>query len=130
WDLEQAKLRRAGKPPVFAGEIACVTGAASGIGKACVDALLKRGAAVVGLDVDQQVTTSSGTRADYLGLKCDVTSPSARNDAVEQALRRFGGLDMLILNARVFPAGTPIESLGDDEWRRIFAVNVDANLAL
>jgi len=36
WDLEQAKLRRACKPPVFAGEIACVTGAASGIGKACV----------------------------------------------------------------------------------------------
>src|SRR3984893_9713226 len=56
WDLEQAKLRRAGPPPLFAGEIACVTGAASGIGKACVDSLLKRGAAVVGLDIDPQVT--------------------------------------------------------------------------
>jgi rhamnose utilization protein RhaD (predicted bifunctional aldolase and dehydrogenase)/NAD(P)-dependent dehydrogenase (short-subunit alcohol dehydrogenase family) len=130
WDLEQAKLRRAGKPSVFAGEIACVTGAASGIGKACVDALLKRGAAVVGLDLDDQVTTSSGTRADYLGVKCDVTSSSAINDALEQAVRRFGGMDMLILNAGVFPAGAPIESLGDDEWRRVFAVNVDANLAL
>jgi rhamnose utilization protein RhaD (predicted bifunctional aldolase and dehydrogenase) len=54
WDLEQAKLRRAGAPPMFAGEIACVTGAASGIGKACVDALLKRGAAVVGLDIAEQ----------------------------------------------------------------------------
>ena len=48
WDLEQAKLRRAGLPPVFGGEIALVTGAASGIGRACVEALLKRGAAVVG----------------------------------------------------------------------------------
>ena len=46
WDLEQAKLRRVGAPPMFAGEIACVTGAASGIGKACVEALLKRGATV------------------------------------------------------------------------------------
>ena len=53
WDLEQAKLRKAGKPPVFTGEVALVTGAASGIGKACVDALLARGAAVVGLDVER-----------------------------------------------------------------------------
>jgi NAD(P)-dependent dehydrogenase (short-subunit alcohol dehydrogenase family) len=37
---------------------------------------------------------------------------------------------MLILNAGVFPAGTPIESLDAAEWRRVFAVNVDANLAL
>ena len=41
---------KAGAPPVFAGEVALVTGAASGIGKACAEAFLKRGAAVVGLD--------------------------------------------------------------------------------
>jgi NAD(P)-dependent dehydrogenase (short-subunit alcohol dehydrogenase family) len=37
---------------------------------------------------------------------------------------------MLILNAGVFPAGTPIEKLGLEEWRRVFSVNLDANLAL
>ena len=42
WDLEQAKLRKAGATPAFSGEVALVTGAASGIGKACVEALLKR----------------------------------------------------------------------------------------
>lgn len=126
WDLEQAKLRRAGRPPVFAGEIACVTGSASGIGKACVDVFLKRGAAVVGLDVD----APPEERADYLSLKCDVTSGEAIADALEMAVRRFGGLDMLILNAGMFPAGTPIESLDAAEWRRVFAVNLDANLTL
>jgi rhamnose utilization protein RhaD (predicted bifunctional aldolase and dehydrogenase)/NAD(P)-dependent dehydrogenase (short-subunit alcohol dehydrogenase family) len=126
WDLEQAKLRRAGKPQMFAGEIACVTGAASGIGKACVEALLKRGAAVVGLDVAEQ----RGNRPDYLGLQCDVTSEEAIADALEKAVRSFGGLDMLILNAGIFPAGTPIESLDAAEWRRVFSVNLDANLTL
>jgi NAD(P)-dependent dehydrogenase (short-subunit alcohol dehydrogenase family) len=127
WDLEQAKLRRAGKPPMFAGEIACVTGAASGIGKACVEALRKRGAAVVGLDVDAGVTKND---ADYLSLQCDVTSEEAIREVLEQTMRAFGGLDMLILNAGIFPAGTPIESLESAEWRCVFSVNVDANVTL
>jgi NAD(P)-dependent dehydrogenase (short-subunit alcohol dehydrogenase family) len=130
WDLEQAKLRRAGTPPAFSGEIACVTGAASGIGKACVEALLRRGAAVIGLDVDPDVTKGSGARPDYLGLQCDVTSEEAVAAALEVGVRTFGGLDMLILNAGVFPAGAPIESLQNAEWRRVFEVNVDANLTL
>jgi rhamnose utilization protein RhaD (predicted bifunctional aldolase and dehydrogenase)/NAD(P)-dependent dehydrogenase (short-subunit alcohol dehydrogenase family) len=126
WDLEQAKLRRAGKPAMFAGEIACVTGAASGIGKACVESLLKRGAAVVGLDLEPQ----GSERVDYLGLECDVTSEEAIADALEKTVRHFGGLDMLILNAGIFPAGTPIESLDAAQWRGVFAVNLDANLTL
>jgi Dehydrogenases with different specificities (related to short-chain alcohol dehydrogenases) len=107
-----------------------VTGAASGIGKACVEALLKRGAAVVALDIDECVTTAAGRRSDYLGLQCDVTSKDAVADALEKAVRQFGGLDMLILNAGIFPAGTPIESLDAEQWRRVFAVNLDANLTL
>lgn len=129
WDLEQAKLRRAGNPAVFAGEVACVTGAASGIGKACVEALLKRGAAVVGIDLDPAIEKVAA-RPGYLGLQCDVTSEKAIGAALETALRAYGGLDILILNAGLFPAGTPIESLDGAEWRRVFAVNLDANLTL
>jgi rhamnose utilization protein RhaD (predicted bifunctional aldolase and dehydrogenase)/NAD(P)-dependent dehydrogenase (short-subunit alcohol dehydrogenase family) len=130
WDLEQAKLRRAGKPPIFAGEIALVTGAASGIGKACVDALLKRGAAVIALDVDPRVATRAGPRPDFLGLPCDVTSEEAVTAALERGVRAFGGLDMLILNAGVFPGSEPIATLRPNEWRRVFEVNLDANLTL
>ena len=130
WDLEQAKLRRAGMPPVFGGEIALVTGAASGIGRACVEALLKRGAAVVGLDLDPNIATWAGSRPDYLGLHCDVTSEEAVANALEAGVRAYGGLDMLILNAGVFPAGTPIEKLGTKEWRTVLSVNLDANLTL
>ena len=126
WDLEQAKLRRAGTPPIFAGEIALVTGAASGIGKACVDALRKRGAAVAGLDRDPSVAGA----AEFLGLQCDVTSEQAVANALETSVRAYGGLDMLILNAGVFPAGKPIVELQQEEWRRVFDVNLDANLSL
>lgn len=129
WDLEQAKLRRAGAPPVFAGEIALVTGAASGIGKACVEALLKRGAAVVGLDINPKVA-GIAARPAYLGLQCDITSEEAVGAALEAGVRAFGGMDIVILNAGIFPAGTPIESLASSEWRRVFDINVDANLML
>ncbi len=128
WDLEQAKLGKA-VAPVFAGEVALVTGAASGIGKACVQSLLARGAAVVGLDLDRAVA-SLHKRADYAGIRCDVTDTAALERALEQGVRAFGGLDMLVLNAGIFPGGTRIEALADAEWSRVMRVNLDANLAL
>jgi rhamnose utilization protein RhaD (predicted bifunctional aldolase and dehydrogenase)/NAD(P)-dependent dehydrogenase (short-subunit alcohol dehydrogenase family) len=129
WDLEQAKLKKAGKPPVFTGEVVLVTGAASGIGKACVQSFLSRGAAVVGLDLSGEVE-SAPSRPDYLGVTCDVTSSDALRAALDSAVRRFGGIDMIVLNAGVFPGGRRIDSLGDDEWRRVMSVNLDANAAL
>ena len=129
WDLEQAKLRRAGKPRAFAGEVALVTGAASGIGKACVEALLARGAAVVGLDIQPEVVTLH-RRADYLGVACDLTSGHAVEHALVHAANAFGGVDLLVLNAGIFPGSCRIEGLADDVWRKVMAVNLDANLAL
>ena len=129
WDLEQAKLKKAGAPPVYAGEVALVTGAASGIGKACVEALLKRGAAVIGLDINPEIT-GLATRPDFLGLRCDVTSDQEVADALEAGVRAFGGFDMLVLNAGIFPGGKRIDSLPSDEWRRVMQINLDANLGL
>ncbi len=129
WDLEQAKLKKSGKAAVFAGEVVLVTGAASGIGKACVQSFLARGAAVIGLDINVAVE-SLYTRADYLGLVCDVTDNAQLTTALERGVRAFGGLDMLVLNAGVFPPGTRIESLLDTEWERVMRINLDANLSL
>ncbi|HIK33164.1 MAG TPA: bifunctional aldolase/short-chain dehydrogenase [Oscillatoriales cyanobacterium M59_W2019_021] len=129
WDLEQAKLRQGGKPPAFTGEVALVTGAASGIGKACVESLLKRGAAVIGLDINPQIETLQ-SRPDFCGIACDVTNESAIVAALERGIQKFGGVDLLILNAGIFPAGCPISKLGSDEWRKVMSINLDANLVL
>lgn len=130
WDLEQAKLRRGSSTPMFAGEIALVTGAASGIGKATVEALLRRGAAVIGLDLNEGVCRMLGERADFLGIQCDVTRAQDLDRALDAGVTTFGGLDMLVLNAGIFGASRRIDALGIEEWRQVMDVNLDANLQL
>jgi NAD(P)-dependent dehydrogenase (short-subunit alcohol dehydrogenase family) len=109
--------------------VALVTGAASGIGKACVASLLARGAAVVGLDVSPAVPALH-RRRDYLGMTCDLTNETEISRSLEQAVRTFGGLDMLILNAGIFPASAPVSALSSELWRKTMSINLDANLVL
>lgn len=124
WAPERAKLAGLGEAPL-AGRVALVTGAASGIGRASARALLDQGAAVVGLDL-----SPSELPGDYIGLVGDATARKRLADAVAQAARRFGGLDILVSNVGFFAAGTPIAELSDEAWRRALAVNVDSHLAL
>lgn len=127
WDLEQAKLHRSGRPPMYAGEVALVTGAASGIGKACVEALCARGAAVAALDVNPAIE-GMFHRNDVRGIVCDVADRAQVANALDRAVDAFGGVDMLILNAGVFPGGRRIAELEDAEWQRVLGINLDANL--
>ena len=129
WELEQAKLRKPGRPPVFQGEVVLVTGGASGIGRACVDEFLQAGAAVVALDISASVCELY-QRADYLGIVCDVTDEAHILRAIEQAVVRFGGIDMLVLNAGMFPAGCNVAQLATEQWRQVMALNLDANMVL
>ena len=128
WELEQAKLARRATPPPLTGEVALVTGAASGIGAAVVAALEAAGAAVVGLDLDPGVSASE--RTSFLGIECDVTDDRALDAALDRTVERFGGLDLVVCNAGTFPPSMPIDTLSSDEWRRVMAVNVDANVSV
>lgn len=129
WDLEQAKLNSNSAPLEFQGEVALVTGAASGIGKACAEALLERGAAVIGLDLNPDVARSFPSPA-FLGLACDITDTDAVIASLERGVSAFGGLDMLILNAGIFPKSARIADLEQEVWSKAMRVNVDANLTL
>ena len=129
WTLEQAKLRRVDRAPPFAGEAVLVTGAASGIGRACVEAFLRRGAAVVALDLNPDIA-QMWDRPEVLGLRCDLTDVTRVDASLDAAVRRFGGLDMLVLNAGVFPGSQPLERVAPETWRKTMALNVEANLEL
>lgn len=111
------------------GKVALVTGAASGIGRACVESFLARGAAVVGFDVDPKIAGLL-PRTDFLGIRCDVTVEEDLRAALAAAVDAFGGLDILVLNAGIFPATRKIADLTLEEWRRVMGINLDANLVL
>ncbi|WP_416905129.1 bifunctional aldolase/short-chain dehydrogenase [Micromonospora echinospora] len=124
WELEQAKLRRGGALPEFAGEVAVVTGAASGIGRACAEALQARGACVVALDRDPSVTEGDGVAR--LGLQVDVTDRAAVDAALDRAVERFGGVDIVVAAAGIFPASQEIAGLDPETWHRTMAVNTES----
>ena len=127
WDLEQAKLLKNQNSLAFEGEVVLITGAASGIGKACVESFLLRGSAVIALDLDPSIETINNHK-NYLGLICDVTNENTLEELIEKGVQYFGGLDMVVLNAGMFPKGKKVSELPSHEWRNIFSVNLDANL--
>jgi rhamnose utilization protein RhaD (predicted bifunctional aldolase and dehydrogenase)/NAD(P)-dependent dehydrogenase (short-subunit alcohol dehydrogenase family) len=127
WSLEQAKLGGSKSAAPLQGEVAFVTGAASGIGLACVDVLREHGAAVVGVDRDPAVTQVRGG-PDYLGVVADVTDPSALDAAVAAAVRAYGGIDVVVPNAGVFAIGDSLHALDAKTWRLAMTVNADATL--
>jgi rhamnose utilization protein RhaD (predicted bifunctional aldolase and dehydrogenase)/NAD(P)-dependent dehydrogenase (short-subunit alcohol dehydrogenase family) len=129
WELEQAKLRKSGAKPPFRGEVAVVTGAASGIGKACVQAFLRRGAAVAGLDRTPAIE-NAWRQPDFLGATVDLTDPTALGEALDRTVRTFGGVDMVVLNAGIFPSSQPLQEVTAQTWQETMSVNVEAPLRI
>jgi rhamnose utilization protein RhaD (predicted bifunctional aldolase and dehydrogenase)/NAD(P)-dependent dehydrogenase (short-subunit alcohol dehydrogenase family) len=130
FDLEQwapqcAKFTRRDPASPDAGRIVLVTGAASGIGRACAEAYLDRGATVVGWDVSDPVRTMFDSER-WLGQVVDVTHPDMQAGAIAEAVDRFGGIDVLVPAAGVFPAAMHLDVLDTAMWDRTMAINVSS----
>src|SRR3954454_16543905 len=96
---------------------ALVTGGASGIGLAVAEALRAGGAQVAVLDL------AADGPPGFTYVRADVTDDTAVRGAVDEAVAALGGLDVLVNNAGIGAQGT-VEGNDDDEWRRVFDVNV------
>ena len=123
WELEQMKLKKNSNSKQMQGKIALVTGAASGIGKACVEKLVEEGAVVAAIDINPSISTIFNMK-NVLGLVCDVTNTTELENAIKQTVTHFGGLDMLVANAGIFPESNSIANMNMDTWNKSIAINL------
>ena len=114
WSLEQAKLNSAAEKPL-ARRIAVVTGGASGIGAATVQAFAKEGAEVV--VVDRDVSKVKG-----FAIACDVTDPAQVRAAFDKIAATYGGVDFVVSNAGAAWQGK-IGEVDDATLRKSFELN-------
>jgi len=126
WELEQAKLNKTTQAASLQGKVALVSGAASGIGKACVESLVAQGAVVAALDIDPAIKSLFNTPS-VLGLRCDVTDSSQLHVALQTLLTNFGGLDILVSNAGTFPLSASIADLDSANWDKSIAINLSSH---
>ena len=108
----------------LAGRLAVVTGAGQGIGREIAAALAEAGATVV--VADRNAATGAAAAAELGGafVELDVTDSAAVRTVVDAILAEHGRIDVLVNNAGIV-RNTPAEDVGDQEWRDIFAINVD-----
>jgi rhamnulose-1-phosphate aldolase/alcohol dehydrogenase len=129
WPLELAKLKQPERE--LSRQVALVTGAAGGIGRAIAARLAAEGAHVVLMDVNGPAVEDA---AAAIGDACkdphrvqavtaDVTRAGETAAAINQAVLDFGGLDILVANAGFVEAG-PIDEISEQAWDRHFEVNV------
>lgn len=108
------------------GKVALITGGAQGIGLETARALKARGARVVVVDLDPDSTDAAAAQlgGEALGIAADVTDHSAIGGAVEHAVERFGGLDVVMANAGIAPKPSTTRAMAVDEFERVVEVNL------
>jgi 3-oxoacyl-[acyl-carrier protein] reductase len=108
------------------GKVALITGAGSGFGLGIAETFAREGAKVVLVDINEAAARTAAERIgpSALGLAADVSRAADVNAAVEQTISAFGKLDVVVNNAGISHRNRPMLEVEEDEFDRIFAVNV------
>ena len=107
-------------------KITIVTGGGSGFGEGIARKFIAEGAKVLIADRDEAAAQRVASALGCEAIRADVTIAADVKAMVEAAVTRFGGLDILVNNAGMGHLPQPLESLSEDEFDRILAVNVKA----
>jgi len=111
------------------GKVAVITGAASGIGRATALRFAAEGAAVVVGDISPEgaaavVKEIEGKGGRAASRKVDVANSAEVDALIDEAVQRFGRIDILMNNAAA-PHGAPVSSTTNEDWRRVMSVTLD-----
>jgi NAD(P)-dependent dehydrogenase (short-subunit alcohol dehydrogenase family) len=116
----------------FAGTVAAVTGAASGIGRACAIAFAQEGADIVVSDIDEAGAKTVAAEIEALGRKATVVRTDVANeqeviDLVDASIAWQGRCDLFMSNAGIGVGGAP-HLVPQEEWDRILAINLHSHI--
>jgi len=137
WALEEAKLQRMSPEAEFSRKIALILGGASGIGREVALLLARKGAHVVVADFDQpgakRVADEAGAIASpefvaHAGV--DLSSSASLAEAATFTISQFGGIDVVVNTAAIYPVAGTDGELADAQWAQTFLVNVTGNYLL
>lgn len=134
WALEEAKLQRMPAEAEFSRKIALVVGGASGIGREVALLLAKKGAHVVVADFDEAgaegVAAEIGKISDsefVAHTQIDLGSADSLVAGIKFVVAKFGGIDVIINTAAIYPVPDPDGELKLEQWAKTLHVNVTGN---
>jgi rhamnose utilization protein RhaD (predicted bifunctional aldolase and dehydrogenase)/NAD(P)-dependent dehydrogenase (short-subunit alcohol dehydrogenase family) len=137
WALEEAKLQRMPPEAEFSRKIALVVGGASGIGREVALLLARRGAQIVIADFDEpsannvaQEASKLSTSESIVATPVDLSSPESLAAATRFTVSRFGGIDIIVNTAAIYPVPGADGELSEQQWAKTFLINVTGNYAL
>jgi len=133
---QQERRRRLQPDPLdFSGRSVIVTGAASGIGRACAAAFAAKGAMVALADIDGEANIAAAgaiaeaAGAPTLAVACNVANDGDCARLIDETVQRFGRVDVLVNNAGIVARGDLLE-LDPDDFDRVIGVNLRAAFVL
>jgi rhamnulose-1-phosphate aldolase/alcohol dehydrogenase len=123
WPLERYKLTTLPPDKELTGKVALITGAASGIGRACAEKLAAEGAHVVIADINQEGAQAAAREIGKgaIAAPVDVTDEERVAEAFRAAVLEFGGVDLVVANAGIARA-FPVEDHPLAEWNKLHAI--------